>query len=738
MEAHEWVEIKSLESIPISLHGWMIEDAQALAPLPDYLLRPQETVLIVGSAARMHVPPGRTLIVLDRPTIGSGLRNQGDRVALVTPYGVRYDAVSWGDVRSPRYMEPPGPRESIIRSASGNQRVTEELTPWTVSEWISAEPQRHRHPRPDTQMRITSAMIDPIDGRPESITIRNISPEPLLTINWTLTVGQSLVKLRSVRIRAGDVYTISDPDGRIGPGLAQSGGHLVLRDQRGNWLATASWGEDETFHRQPAPQPGEELRFNPLTRVHPRAPWHNSLRESQRLHVADKVDEGRLNGGQPITFRMEREPKLTSWTQSSQEDEVWISEVHPNAGQGRNDAAFEWFELTNLSDRPIDLTGWTIADNTSSDSLDGLVVPPTTSVIVGVTSEAQQGLVAAIADGRIGNGLANAGDRLHLVNVEGVVVSAISWGSDRTYDEIGAPDETQSVHRSSPSGRPSIGPPSPGEVRSPVVAVEEPLRSPGLEDAAAQAAAHAPTEAAQAPEPSAASVAATGVMITEILPAPLSGQPEWIELFNPSDDPIDLAGWAIGDLARRTELSGAIPPGGRLVVTSMPLDVDMPALVVDRIGNGLNNDADTIAIYDADGRVVHQVSYGTDELTAPGGGLSIALDPARWVVTAQPSPGSDVVIPLLEDAFRSAAIRAPISEEGRLPVVQAQPQEGINAWMIVSFALIGVILTLSLRRWQPPQQSDKPAPEPAQYSGPTEPPSTELETHDDAGSRRSD
>lgn len=748
-EAHEWVEILNLGPYQVSLDGWIIEDAQAIARLPGYVINPGGVVLITGNSAEMRVPPGGTLIVLDTSAIGSGLRNSGDRVALVDPRGIRYDAVSWGDVQTPSHMDPPNPRQSIIRTTYGHQRVTDRLTPWTVGEAISANPRRHWHARPDTRMQIVSALIDPLDGQPETITIRNTSSEPVLTINWTLTVGASLVRLQSVRIRPGEFYTISGSEGRIGSGLARSGGHLVLRDQHGNWLATASWGADRTFHRLPSPIAGQELRFDPLARMHPKPFLEDPPSTAIHAHLSDvgSFSNGRSGSyrlqAQAIAYGQERERPASQVAQDAEEQVVWISEVRPNAGQGRNDAQHEWFELTNAGHRPIDLTGWTIADNTSSDPLDGLVIQPAESVVIGVATATPESvgatLVPLIADGRIGNGLANSGDQWRLINPDGLVVSAMSWGDDRTYDVVAAADADQSVHRESPTAAATVAAPDPGEIAVNVLPNHETQTDADAIDDPAVTESTLPTEAEEDQSPTEIVGAAHVVRITELLPAPLSGQPEWVELFNPGDAPIDLDGWSIGDLSRRTELSGLIPARGRLVISTSPLDGDGVSLVVDRIGNGLNNDADTIALFDANNREVDRIAYGTDELPAPNAGLSLALDPERWVVTAQPSPGSDRVVPLIEDAFRSAAIRQPVSDEGRLPVVQAQPEGGVNAWMIVSYALIGVILTLSVRRWQPPQQSEDPPSEPAEFTGPpsTELPSAELEVNDESeGLRR--
>lgn len=733
-EANEWVEIQNLERHPVNLDGWTIEDAQAIARLPDFELAGGATAVIAGDAANIVVPGGRTLIVLDTARIGTGLRNAGDRIALVNPFGVRYDAVSWGDVRTPRHMDPPNPRQSIIRTPIGGQRMTDSLTPWTTGEAISARPERYKHPRPDTRVRIMSARLQATAEDSQSVTIENTSADPLITVNWTLTVGASLVKVRSVRLDPGETYTITDTDDRLGGGLSKSGGHVVLRDARGNWLATASWGDDQSFHHMAEHQAPNVVQFNPLKRIHPRIPWHERFDEADRLIVGSGSQPHNMRY-QEISRQLSRDRDTRNSAQESETHVVWISEVYPTAGQGRNDAAYEWFEITNSSDDAVDLTGWTIADNRSVDSLGQLIIPPRSSVVIGASTDTVEGAQPLISDGRIGNGLANSGDRLMLINTDGEVVSALSWGDDETHTRVKSPKADESIQRSSADSPPQIATPTAGNVPPQSLAAQEvPAES---QEAAGQP--NEPTdigtEAAVARQDANAEDVASQptLSITEILPAPLPGEAEWIEIFNPTEETINLSGWSIGDLARRTALAGTIAAGARLIVTTAQVDSLAPILVVARIGNGLNNDADTLTLYDASERVVFAIAYGDDALPAPGPGLSIALDPARWVVTAIPTPGSADVTPLLGDSFRSAAIKQPISDEDRLPIVEAIPESGVNAWMIVSFALIGVIFTLILRRWQPPEETPVEAPQPASYSGPSnnEQPATDLERADE-------
>ncbi len=775
--AFEWVELQNAGATAINLGKWTIEDAEAMARLPAIDLSPGAVALIVGGGADPIVPGGQTLIFLESARIGNGLRNNGDRVALVDPRGVRRDAVSWGDISDPQHFGEPAPGQSITRTLHGNQTLQERASPWQVDiEDFNQSSDRHAHPRPDTAVRISAALIDPELESHESVELANVTDERLVTVNWRLTIGGSQITLPSVAIQPNASVSISGPRVKFGSGLSKSGGHLVVRDPEGRWLATASWGDDTSFHQLPRPEPGAETWFSDQRRVHPAIPWYERFNHQRSLNVTDvsQVPLRATNIGNTFT----RATDSVGKQESISDDSVWISEVYPTAGQGRLDPAYEWFELTNDRLEPVNLNGWRIADNRAEDSLDGASIPALASVAIGTSSDAGPRIAPIISDGRIGNGLANAGDQLRLINPDGEVVSAISWGSDRTFSVIRSPTNTQSIQRSTPDSAPLNESPSPGEpfllpsVPDPGTS-EQPADVQTEQPSSSQPSTPDPAEATQQSQPSAASTTAKppqsptpdsdknesepqspasaptaaatttttatatatathtvsgsrGLLrITELLPAPLPNEAEWIEIENLSDQTISLDGWSLADRSGATDLRGSIAPGSRLVIATQPLSDQPAALIVNRIGNGLNNDGDTIALLDPSGTIVDEITYGNDALVAPARNHSIAREPARWVVSRVPSPGGADVTPLLANALAPEAssapspastVSAPTQNNERLPIVQASSDTGVNAWMIVSFALLGVIAVLLFRRWRPDISLDQP---PAvSYSGP--------------------
>lgn len=200
------------------------------------------------------------------------------------------------------------------------------------------------------------------------------------------------------------------------------------------------------------------------------------------------------------------------------------------------------------------------------------------------------------------------------------------------------------------------------------------------------------------------------IRISELMPRPLSGEPEWVELVNDGAEAVDLSDWRIGDSQASRALWGAIEPGARVVFSDGPLaDADGEVRLLDgRIGNGLNNDGDTLALIAPDGATIATIEYGGPALPTPAAGSSLALTPQVWVVNIAPSPGGPSVSPALE-ASNLAVEVVERSPAPAAPIAELQAEGGINPWMVVSAGLGGLLIALVLRRWLPNQRDDDDA-----------------------------
>lgn len=146
-------------------------------------------------------------------------------------------------------------------------------------------------------------------------------------------------------------------------------------------------------------------------------------------------------------------------------------------------------------------------------------------------------------------------------------------------------------------------------------------------------------------------VATTGpIKINEVVMDPITGQDEWLELYNPSTSTIDLTDWKIVEGAgSTTTLSGIIETED--------------FLLIDSVTGGLNNDGDIITLYDSTGTLIDSVTYGswddanlTDNAPVVSDPYSVArsldgvdsdTDNVDWVKTASTTPGAANIITAL-------------------------------------------------------------------------------------------
>jgi len=92
------------------------------------------------------------------------------------------------------------------------------------------------------------------------------------------------------------------------------------------------------------------------------------------------------------------------------------------------------------------------------------------------------------------------------------------------------------------------------------------------------------------------------VFISEVYPAPASGDSEWVELCNSSEQTIDLTTYYLMD-----QLS---TPSILLTFASKTID-PLSAVVLNIAGSKLNNTGDSVLLYSPSNQVLNQVTYGS-------------------------------------------------------------------------------------------------------------------------------
>jgi hypothetical protein len=149
------------------------------------------------------------------------------------------------------------------------------------------------------------------------------------------------------------------------------------------------------------------------------------------------------------------------------------------------------------------------------------------------------------------------------------------------------------------------------------------------------------------------------MVVNEIMFAPISPEPEWIELLNTSSDTIDLSGWQIGiaHYSAKTIPSGTalVPPDSMIILTSndsvLALLRQVPrSRIIPVALSALSNSGSTVTLRDPSNNLIDSVSY--DGTWIHTDGISIErIDPTQpgWLASnweaCQDTSGCTILMP---------------------------------------------------------------------------------------------
>ncbi len=133
------------------------------------------------------------------------------------------------------------------------------------------------------------------------------------------------------------------------------------------------------------------------------------------------------------------------------------------------------------------------------------------------------------------------------------------------------------------------------------------------------------------------------VVINEIMYAPSTGEPEWVELYNGTSSPINLKKWKFSDAASSVTITNTdkfIPANGFIVLTadsSILNFYNVPSAIIKLSLPALNNTGDAVVIKDSLGVLIDSLSY-LPSWGGNTGGKSLeristeesSVDPSNW------------------------------------------------------------------------------------------------------------
>lgn len=178
-------------------------------------------------------------------------------------------------------------------------------------------------------------------------------------------------------------------------------------------------------------------------------------------------------------------------------------------------------------------------------------------------------------------------------------------------------------------------------------------------------------------------VATTGyVLLNEFVSNPAEGD-EWVEIVNQDSVAVDITNWYVTDAtAKQTALTNQVLEPGAFALIAAPK-------------GKLNNDGDTISLFDATGLLADSVTYGTDEIAEPDSGESLGRQTdGTWTITEQMTPGS-------ANIFAEAVVEAAATENAETADEEIVAEETTDASGTI-------VITTSTESELPKSQETKP------------------------------
>ncbi len=443
----EFIELYNAGTTAISLAGWRLGDSGALS---DYFHFPRKAVIQPGSYVVLFgggKPLGFTFpVYTDDGTIGDGLADHGESIHLINNHGNEAAAAflsAWPAAQSIVRIPPDGGAWVAHQTASPSQ------APFS--------PGYHPATRPilSYPLYISEVLADPPgdanrDGRThphedEFIELYNDGPVPVALAGWRLGDAGALsdyfrfprdaiIESKSYLVLfgggkpAGFSVPVYTDDGTIGDGLIDRGESIHLIDDHGDevsFIAQSNWPAKQSLVR--TPPDGDALVAHQDTSpfADPFSPGHDLKKP--------------LYPPKPIP---PPKPKPTY--------ALFISEVLADppaglAGDANGDGwpdphEDEFIELYNADSTAVDIGGWRLGDAASLLSYfhfppNAVIGPNSYVVLFGGGHPAGFAAPVYTDDGRIGNGLANSGEAIYLIDGTGDAIASVSlatWPQDQS------------------------------------------------------------------------------------------------------------------------------------------------------------------------------------------------------------------------------------------------------------------------------------------------------------------
>lgn len=534
---------------------------------------------------------------------------------------------------------------------------------------------------------INEFVADPADGETEWLELYNSSGKEINLDGWTIEEGSKARTNLSGQLARAGFMVIEKPKGN----LNNDGDIIILRDGQSNLIdqvAYGNWDDGQKDNNAPAAS-------DPFS-IARKFDGQNTFNNFYDFAVTAKLTKGESN----VIEKSEEEKNKQGYDYS---DNIFISEIFPDPAGEDNTASSsgEFIELYNFSERDVDLAGWVLGDesqrrsefknqniikakgflviyrsesglalNNDSDEA-SLFQPFKTKPSRTVKYEkAKEGFSYSLDFESLGKGekyfwtITPTPGALNKIEIPNHPPAAVFYfkeagagqpiifdasdSSDEDGDELkfswdfgdGFSNTLRRVeHTFFKSGAYPVK-----------LTVDDGLTKTSQEKIARIGL--SALNADQAAGTSSLASARKGeIIINEFLPAPKSGEKEWIEFYNTGRNEINLYGWKIDDSAAGNPY---LFPEERYLAGGEFLLLDQ-----EETGLFLNNSGDAIYLFDGLGGSADKVSYGK----AAAGEAYARGENGKWFWTTVATPGEKNIISVAESEETATAVKAVKSGE---------------------------------------------------------------------------
>jgi len=590
----EWIELYNTTTNTIDLVGWILEDGVGPIAAPTSTIGSGELFVIELSSNKLN--------------------NGGDTVQLLSPEESIIDSVTygtWDDGDTTDNAPAPEKGDTLARDESGNMVETLIPTKDEENDIVPPEdPESEESENTDNESEggegnttdqqthdagdivINELVSDPADGEVEFVELYNTTPDSIQLSGWYIEEGSESRTTLAGTLPSGGFFVIEKPKGNLNNG----GDTILLFDPTHKQTDSVTYGAwDDGDERDNAPAPDDPLSLARHT------DGEDTDTDNADFRLTTTVTGGAENVITQNNQVREEESgsedteSETGDTTSHGSTDIIITEIYPNPPG--SDSEEEFIELHNTGDENINLDGWKLGDATSNrHAVQDTTIAPGEYVV----------FKRQATDIALNN---SGGDTVTLFAPNGETLDEIVYEGKAEEGESYALIDGEFIWT------PSL---TPGKQNIHEIS-EEPL------DISVDAPEKLSTTT---PNPT------LYIVISEFLPNPEgSDSAEWIELYNPTDEPIDLSGYKLDD-----ENGGSKP-------YSIPEDTTIAPgeyllFLREETKLALNNTTDAVRFLAPDKSVLAEVAYA-DVIE---GASYVQTAEEIWTWSATPTPGEKNIV----------------------------------------------------------------------------------------------